>query len=103
MKEEKWIRRNVKLNPERGKMLAEIQKKIGEELSVKLIEEMERKVEKVINAKQPQSEVFKIRRNRNKIANIDFPLKDNNNNIQVTKYGIDQVITTHINKKHKIT
>ena len=85
-------------NPERGKQLFEIQKSVNKELGIKRRKEMERKVNMVINAKQPQAEIFKTRRNMKKVTNIDFPLKDNKGNIQVTKIGINKVITTHYNK-----
>ena len=95
---EKWIRENILENPERGQKIADIQMLISEKIAEKLQCETEGKVNKIIQSERPQSKVFSVRRNTRKITNIDFPLKDVNGVVQVSREGIDEIITTHIKK-----
>lgn len=95
---EKWVRNNVLENPERGRKIAEVQKLIGEKIAKKTQNMIEMKVNNIIQSERPQSKVFNIRRNAKRSTNIDFPLKDSNGVVQVSKDGIDQIITNHFNK-----
>ena len=95
---EKWIRENILENPERGQKIADIQMLISEKIAEKLQCETEEKVNKIIQSERPQSKVFSVRRNTRKITNIDFPLKDVNGVVQVSREGIDKIITTHFKK-----
>ncbi len=94
LKEEKWIRCNVLENPERGRRIAEIQKRIGEKVAFNNAVEIEAKV----NSDTPQSKVFQVRRNMNRSCNIDFPLRDKNGTLQVGREGIDKIISEHFVK-----
>ena len=66
MREEEWTRQNILDNPERGRRIAETHKKIREEISRNRAEEILAKVSTIREAKNPQGEVFKIRRTRKK-------------------------------------
>ena len=96
--EERWIRENVQVNPERGKRIAEVQMKIAAKIAENMAEEMEHKVNKVIKSDRPQSKVFSVRRKFKQTTNIDFPLKDCNGVVQVSKEAIDQIISAHFKK-----
>ena len=98
MREERWVRDNIPSNPERGRRISAIQKRIKNEIEMNRSEEALTKVSGIMQAKNPQSEIFKIRRQRKKIARIGFPLKDKNGNIQVSKNGIDRVVVDHFDK-----
>ena len=76
---------NVLENPERGKKIAEIQKIIGEKIAENILQETENKVNQIISSDRPQSKVFQGRRNRKLSTNSDFPLKDMNRVLQVSK------------------
>ena len=98
LKEEMHIRNTVKDNVERGRKLAEIQKVISSKIAQNLTEEMQEKVQEIIESKQPQTKVFGIRRNMKKTSNIDFPLKDSAGVLQVSRPGVDKVIGDHFRK-----
>ena len=93
--EEKWIRRNVITNPERGRRLAEIQKKISVKIASNIESEMENKVNGILQSANPHSKVFGVRRNLKKDKNLDFPLRDKDGGVQVSKQGVDKIITEH--------
>ena len=93
--EEKWIRNNIHENPERGRRISSIQKKIGAKIAENVEKELEEKVHNILESDKPHSKVFSIRRKRNSNRNLDFPLKDENGVIQVSKAAIDQIITNH--------
>ena len=95
---EKWIRKNVLENPERGRRIAETQKLIAEKIADKTLSEVENKVNMIIRSDRPQSKVFKIRRDLKMTTNIDFPLKDEQGVLQVSREGIDKVIKGHFVK-----
>ena len=69
-------------------------KKISENIQA----EIEEKVNEIILSDQPQTKVFNVRKNRRQISNIDFPLKDENGVLQVSREGINQVILKHFKK-----
>ena len=96
--EEKIIRKTVLDNPERGRMLSNIQKLISEKIGENLRKETETKVNRIIHSERPQSKVFQLRRKTKEGTRIDFPLKDKNGVVQVSKEGIDQIITEHFNR-----
>ena len=96
--EEKWIRNNIHENPERGRRISEIQKKIGIRIAENIEKEMEEKVNNILESSNPHSKVFHVRRKRNTTRNLDFPLKDENGVIQVSKTAVDQIITDHFTK-----
>ena len=96
--EEKLIRRTILNNPERGRKLAEIQKTISGKIAQNVMGETESKVNKIIQSDRPQSKVFHVRRKVKEVTNIDFPLKDKNGVMQVSKEGIDKIITNHFTK-----
>lgn len=98
MKEERWVRMSVVENPDRGRMIAEIRSKIRTEIGKNRAEAMWEKVSMIKDAKNPQGEVFKIRRQRNKVEKVGFPLKDTKGNIQVSKEGIDRVVVNHFER-----
>ena len=95
---EKWIRKNVLLNPERGKQIAEIQKQISAKVQSINAAEMERKVNDIVQSDNPHSKVFKVRRNLNSSKNVDFPLRDEYGVQQVSKEGVDKIIGAHFQK-----
>ena len=97
-KEEKWIRENVVDNPERGRRIAEVRKEISKEIEANRRYDIFEKVKQITTAKNPQGEIFKIRRQRKTVEKIGFPLKDKEGNIQVSKDGIDRVINCHFEK-----
>ena len=75
-----------------------IRSEIGESIAENLRLEMEDKLDRVKKASCPQAEVFKIRKQYKKSIPMDFPLKDINGKIRVTRAGVDEVITDHFNK-----
>ena len=98
LKEEKVIRRSVSDNVERGRRISEIQKVISQKIAANLVSETQEKVLEVVKADNPQSKVYSIRRKFKKNHNIDFPLKDKNGVLQVSKDGVDMVISEHFRK-----
>ena len=96
--EEKWVRKHVLENPERGRRIAEIQQVITEKIAENTLIEVESKVKEIIDSDRPQSKVFRVRRNTRKTTNIDFPLKDQNGVVQVSGEGIDSIIGSHFKK-----
>ena len=98
IREERWIRENIVENPERGRRIAEVRKNIANEIEMNRKREIFCKVNELQCSKNPQSEIFKIRREKKKAVKIGFPLKDNDGNIQVTKIGIDNVVRCHFEK-----
>ena len=98
LKEEKWIRRSVTDNVEKGRRIFEVQKLISDKIAANLMCETEAKVMEIVQSDNPQSKVFSIRRNFKKNNIVDFPLKDKNGVLQVSKAGIDQVISQHFCK-----
>ena len=95
---EKWIRKNVQLNPERGKQIAEIQKQISAKVQSINAAEIERKVNEIVQSDSPHSKVFRVRRNLKSSKNLDFPLKDEYGVQQVSKEGVDRIINEHFQK-----
>ena len=73
--EEKWVRKNIKENPERGRRIAQLQKCISKRIAENISKEMEEKVKNIIEAENPLAKVFKVRRNVNHTVNLDFPIK----------------------------
>ena len=57
---EKWIRKNVLLNPERGRQLAEIQKQINAKIESNNTAELEKKVNDILQSDNPHSKVFHV-------------------------------------------
>ena len=98
MRQERWVRENVLTNPERGRRIAEIRKEIRMKIEKNRAEEVLAKVSVIKDAKNPQGEIFKIRRGRKKVEKTGFPLKDAKGNMQVSKEGIDRVILAHFDK-----
>ena len=96
--EERRIRREVKENPQRGKQIFEIQKRIGETISRKKCKKISEKVEEIIKAKYPPAKVFQIRRNYKRVEQTAFPLKDSKGKIRMEKNEIDEIIDTHLRK-----
>ena len=95
LQEERNIRENVLQNPERGRKIYEIQQRIQKKIVENVEKECKVKIGNIINAKNPQSEVFKVRRNFKKPENIGFPLKDKNGIVRNDKNEIDKVINEH--------
>ena len=85
MREEKWIRDNIMVNPERGRRIAETRRKIREEIGRNRADEILTKVSEIREAKNPQGEIYKIRRSRKKVEKVGFPLQDTSGKIKVTK------------------
>ena len=85
-------------NVERGRKLAEIQKVISMKIAQNVTLEMQGKVQAIIESKQPQTKVFKVRRNMKKTSNVDFPLKDSGGVLQVSRSGIDKIIGDHFKR-----
>ena len=98
LKEEKMIRRSVSDNVEKGRRISEVQKQISQKIASNLVAETEAKVIEIVEADNPQSKVYNIRRSIKKNNNIDFPLKDSNGVLQVSKSGVDKVISKHFHK-----
>ena len=96
--EEKWVRTNVKENPERGRRIAQLQQCISEKIAENVSKEMEEKVSNILNSENPLSKVFKVRRNANHTNNLDFPMKDEHGVVQVSKHAVDQIIANHFKK-----
>ena len=96
--EEKLIRMNVLSNPERGQKIANIQKQISDKITENIMVKTEDKINNIIQSDRPQSKVFQVRRNEKATSNIDFPLKDQHGVLQVSKDGIDKIITNHFQK-----
>ena len=101
MKYERWIKINIKSNPERGRLLYEVQKEITEKINLNLRTEMSKKVNSLIEAKNPQSEVFKIRRNYSKREKIGFPLRDKDGKKRTNISEINTVIQNHFHNVFK--
>ena len=97
MKEERRIRRTVLTDPERGYLIKIIQNIINETIEINVRDEMRNKVGNIVYAKNPQSEVFKIRRKKNMQEKVSFPLKDKNGVVRFNKSEIDNVIHSHFN------
>ena len=98
LKRETWIRKNVTDNVERGRAISEIQKIISLKIAENLAEKVEAQVQEIIKSDNPHSKVFQVRRKTKKNLNLDFPLKDRNGVLQVSKSGIEKVITDHFQK-----
>ncbi len=98
LKKESWIRANVSDSVEKGRAIFEIRKQISVKIKANLSAEVEEKVKEIVQSKQPQSKVFGVRRFVKKDFNIDFPLKDGNGVLQVSREGVDKIITNHFNK-----
>ena len=98
MKEEKWIRLNVLENPERGRQIAEVTKKIRVQIERNRGIKIETAVGDIQKSKNPQQEIFKIRKMKKQVENIGFPLKDDKGVLQVSKLGIDDVVDKHFRK-----
>ncbi len=98
MKEERWIRENVKENPERGRRIAEIKRKLKHAVECSRSEKVMDKINKIQSSKNPASEIFKIRRERSRSENVGFPLKDGEGIIQVTEEGVHKVVDMHFRK-----
>ena len=96
--EEKWVRRNILENPERGRRIAAIQNEISMKVAENIEAEMELKVNNILQSDNPHSKVFGVRRSEKKGNNLDFPLKDENGVTQVSKDGIDRIISMHFKK-----
>ena len=95
MKEEAVIRDTVLVNPDRGRKIFEIRKKIHETIAINRTQKMTQKIQELTNCKNPQSKIFQIRREKQVKDNIGFPLKDRKGITQVSKYGIDNVVLQH--------
>ena len=95
MQEEKRIRINVTDNPERGRAIAKIRKAIREEIENERFRKMSKKIEDIKHSKNPQGEIFKIRREGKSCEKAAFPLKDAKGILQVSKGGIDEVVCDH--------
>ena len=98
LKEEKVIRRTELDNVEKGRRISEIQKLISQKIASNIVAETQAKVSEIVESDNPQSKIYSIRRNVRKNNNIDFPLKDSNGVLQVSKSGVDQVISKHFQK-----
>ena len=95
MKEERRIRDTYLNNPERGRLIFENRKRIHEKIAFNRGQVISKKIEDLKNSKNPQREVFKIRREKQNRDNLGFPLQDKNGVIQVSKVGIDSVVCDH--------
>ena len=98
MKEEKQIRKSILNNPERGRQIAIVRKKIRMEIEENIGKKCLEKVQQIQQSKNPQGEIFKVRREMKKSVQIGFPLKDSDGIIQVNKKGIDDVVIKHFQK-----
>ena len=98
LKEEKYVRNNVTDVVERGRRIHKIQKAISQKIAVNLKAQTEEKVLEIVQADNPHSKVFNLRRNLKRNSSVDFPLKDSNGVLQVSKTGINEVITKHFQK-----
>ena len=98
MSEERNVKKNWNDSREKEEKLRDIREEISQRIAANIETEMKSKVHSVTTAKCPQAEVFKIRRNIRKTENLDFPLKDSDGNVRVTKQGIDKVISSHFCK-----
>ena len=98
LKKEGWIRSNITDTAVKGRMIFEIQKQISFKIAENLTSEIEEKVQDIIQSPQPQTKVFGLRKHVRKNNNIDFPLKDENGVLQVSKDGVDRVIQNHFQK-----
>ena len=92
---EKWIRAHVLTNPERGCQISTVLKKIRAKIASNVEAEMEAKVHYILHSSNPHSKVFAVRRRLQSNSRIDFPLPDPKGIIQVSKPGIDTIITNH--------
>ena len=98
LQEERWIRKNVNENPERGRLIFEVQKKIKAEIGSGIKNEIEEKVRTIVNGKNPASEIFKIRKNVNRSEKCGFPLKDIKGNIKTSLEEISNIVYNHFVK-----
>ena len=95
MQQEKWIRANVIENPQRGRDIANITKAIRLQIDSERSKKMGNKIQKIRESKNPQGEIFKIRREAKSSERVGFPLKDTKGNLQVSKEGVDNVVCEH--------
>ena len=98
LKKETWIRENVHDHVEKGRQISEIQGRICQLIAENLAVEMEAKVQDIVKSDNSHSKVFSVRRKTKKCSMLDFPLKDKNGVLQVSKIGVDQVISNHFTK-----
>ena len=98
LKKEAWIRKSVHDNVKRGREIAEVQRLISQKIAENLTTEMEAKVQDIVKSDNPHSKVFGVRRKLKKCCSLDFPLKDENGVLQVSRSGIDKVISGHFVK-----
>ena len=98
LKRETWIRNNVTDSVEKGRSISEIQKIIAQKIAENLTEKVEAQVKDIVKSDNPHSKVFQVRRRTKKNSNLDFPLKDKKGVLQVSKCGIENVISEHFQK-----
>ncbi len=98
MRKERWIKQNIITNPDRGRMIHEVRTEISAKIAANRTCEMESMLSKVMDSRNPHTEVFKVRRRIKKAENIAFPLKNSSGNLQVTRGGIDSVINEHFTR-----
>ena len=101
IREERIVKKEWKSGQEKDKKLEAIRSEISWKIAENVEESMITKMKEVTASKCPQAEVFKVRRNVAKTEIVDFPLKDENGNIRVTREGIDEVISNHFQKVFK--
>ena len=95
LQEERSVKKEWREGKEKDIKLEDIRSEISRNIAANIEQEMEEKLQKISDAKYPQAEIFKVRKNIKKSQNLDFPLRDINGNIRVTREGIDEVITSH--------
>ena len=101
MLKEREVKGEWKVGVEKQEKLDQIREEISKKISVNLEKSTKEKIDNIAKSKCPQAEVFKIRKSIRKSESMDFPLKDMNGNVRVSKQGIDQVISDHFNKVFK--
>ncbi len=95
---ERLVKSKVKDGELDEEMLAALQNDIADKIETNLRDRMMEQIDNVVNSKCPEAEVFKVRRHFNNNVVTDFPLRDDEGNVQVTKEGLDGVINKHFTK-----
>jgi hypothetical protein len=99
--EEREVKVSWKEGMEKQQKLVLIREEISLKIAANLEKSSKEKLNDIANSKCPHAEVFKIRKNTKRSERMDFPLKDVNGNIRVSKRGIDEVISNHFQKVFK--
>ena len=98
IQQEREVKKSCPDGQEKENKLIMLQEEISAHIAFNVERNLEVELSKIEQSKCPQAEVFKVRKNYNRKVSTDFPLKDIDGNIKVTRNEIDEVISAHFDK-----